>query len=326
MARVAVTGGTGFLGRALVAALAGEGHRVVVLTRRAGQVELPAGALARPWPGSDDPELPGWWEALEGAEAVVHLAGAPLASGRWDGSAKARIRDSRVLSTRRLVEGLGRLSERPQVLVSASAVGYYGDRGDEPLTEEASPGRGFLAEVCQAWEAAAQEAEALGIRVVRLRIGLVLGPGGALTALLRPFRLGLGGPLGRGDQWVPWVHRDDVVGLVRLAWSDRRAAGALNAVAPEPVRQADLARALGRVLRRPAVLRLPAPLLRLALGEVADALLLASQRALPAQALRLGYAFRHRALEPALRAALRGEEEPRHGPTNPTRSHSVPRE
>ena len=295
--KIAITGATGFLGAAIARALASDGFEVCALGRRPAAVpaiefkewdalrgEPPAGALA-------------------GATAVVHLAGEPVAQ-RWNEEVKRRIRDSRVAGTRNLVAGLARLDPRPEVLVSASAVGIYGSRGEETLTEDAPPGTGFLPEVCQAWEAEAQGASILGIRVVILRIGMVLGPGGgALKAMLMPFRLGLGGPLGSGRQWLPWIHIDDVVGLVRFAIRTPGLSGPVNATAPSPVRNRDFSRALGRALRRPAVLPVPEFAIRLLYGEMAE-IVLASQRVLPRKALAAGYAFRRQDLDAALRDVL----------------------
>jgi hypothetical protein len=239
-------------------------------------------------------------------DAVVHLAGETIA-GRWTPEKKRKIYDSRVLGTRNLVEGLTRLDaqEKPKVLVSASAVGYYGDRGDERLTEEAPPSEGFLSKVCQDWEREARRAEELGLRVVRLRFGIVLGPGGgALQTMLPLFKLGLGGPLGSGRQWWSWVHLDDVVGLITFALENEAFSGAVNATAPNPVRQREFARTLGRVLRRPAALPAPAFALRLALGEFAGELL-ASTQAIPQKAQEMGYRFKYPELEGALRQILR---------------------
>jgi hypothetical protein len=290
--RIVVTGATGLIGRALCRALAAAGHTVVGVGRRPGLVPAPIVTWDR------------LGEALREAQAVVNLAGEPLAARRWTRAQKARIRDSRVLATRALVEGMAAASPRPGVLVSVSAVGWYGPRGDEPLDETAAPGSGFLAEVCQAWEAEAERAATLGVRVVRLRIGVVLAPdGGALARLLLPFRAGLGGPLGSGRQWMSWVHRDDVVGLVLAALGSEAWHGAVNATAPAPVTNRDFARALGRVLGRPAVLPVPAIVLRLALGEMAS-MLVTGQRVLPKVAEAHGYAFRHPALAAALAACV----------------------
>ena len=294
--RVAVTGATGFIGRELCAELVRDGHRVVALTRdpRRAQAALP-GALVANW---GDPAA-----ALPPVDGVVNLAGESVA-GRWSEEKKRRLRESRIAGTRRLVEAIASAVERPTVLVSASAVGYYGDRGEETLTEASGPGRDFLAQLCQEWEAEAQSAEALGLRVARLRLGVVLDrDGGALSQMLTLFRLGAGGPLGSGRQWFPWVHRADVVGLCRFALETAEASGPINAVAPHLVRNSEFARALGQALHRPALAPAPAFALRLVLGEFAETLL-GSQRVLPERAEALGYAFRFPQLAPALRAIL----------------------
>ena len=300
---VLVTGAAGFIGARLCEALSRAGHWTAALSRD------PAGARGRVasldqafrWdPVAEPPPA----EAFAGVEAVVHLAGESL-RGRWTAAKKRAIRDSRVLGTGRLVDAIEALGKRPRVLVSASASGYYGDRGDEELTEESAAGAGFLEALCMEWEREAARARALGVRVVRLRTGIVLGRGGgALGALLPLFRLGLGGPLGNGRQWWPWVHQDDVTGLVlhalRSDWD-----GPVNVCAPQPVRQRDLARTLGRALRRPAILPAPAFALRLALGGVAGELL-ASRRMAPGKALAAGYRFQFRRLETALEDLARG--------------------
>jgi uncharacterized protein (TIGR01777 family) len=232
---------------------------------------------------------------------VVHLAGESVASGRWTATRKRAIRESRVTGTRTLVDWLITREPRPEVLVSASAIGFYGDRGDEPLDESSPVGGGFLAEVCRDWEAEAERAEAAGIRVVRLRIGLVLTrEGGALSRMLPLFRLGLGGPVGSGRQWFPWIHLEDVLNVVEWALETPSARAAYNLVAPGIVRQADFATALGRVLRRPALLPTPAFALRLALGELADEALLASAQVTSRRLQSEGYAFRWPDLRPAL--------------------------
>src|SRR5437016_7767334 len=236
--RVAVTGATGFIGRELCAALLRDGHTVVALTRdpRRAQAALP-GALVANW---GDPAA-----ALPPVDGVVNLAGESVA-GRWSEDKKRRLRESRIAGTRRLVETIARAPERPTVLVSASAVGYYGDRGEETLTEASGPGRDFLAQLCQEWEAEAQRASELGLRVARLRLGVVLDrDGGALSQMLILFRLGAGGPLGSGRQWFRWVHRADVVGLFRFALETAEASGPINAVAPHLLRNSEFARAVG---------------------------------------------------------------------------------
>jgi uncharacterized protein (TIGR01777 family) len=220
---------------------------------------------------------------------VFNLAGEPVAEGRWTDERKRRIRDSRVLGTRNLVAGLAGLTTRPRVLVSASAVGYYGDRGDQTLDETSSPGHGFLADVCVEWEREALAAERLGIRVVCVRTGIVLAHGGgALAKMLTPFRMGAGGKLGNGRQWMPWIHLDDEVGILLHAMKDARLHGAINAVGPRPVTNAEFTRALGRAMHRPAFLPVPKTALRLAFGEMSE-ILTASQRVLPKEAERTGY-------------------------------------
>jgi hypothetical protein len=239
------------------------------------------------------------------ADAVVHLAGESVAAGRWTAAVKRRLRDSRVLATRRLVETLVRLDKPPAVLLSASATGYYGHRGDEILTEESGPGTGFLAEVARDWEEATAAATAAGIRVVCLRIGIVLSPaGGALANMLMPFRLGLGGVFGGGAQWMSWIALDDTIDAIRHALADDTLRGPINVVAPTPATNREFTRTLGRVLRRPTLMPMPAFALRLGLGEMANALVLSSQRVLPARLQTGGFRFRYPTLEGALRSAL----------------------
>jgi uncharacterized protein (TIGR01777 family) len=235
----------------------------------------------------------------------VHLAGENIASGRWTAARRAAIRESRVTGTRLLAEGIGRLSRPPATLVCASAVGYYGDRGDERLTESSGAGRGFLAEVCQAWEAAAAPAAAAGVRVAHLRFGVILAAsGGALARMLLPFRLGVGGRLGSGRQWMSWITLEDAVHVVRHVLERDACRGPVNAVAPHPVRNADFTRELAGALRRPALLPTPALALRIVLGDMARELLLASQRVEPAVLAGTGYRFRHPQIGPALRSVL----------------------
>lgn len=296
-ASILVTGATGTIGRRLLPRLAGA--RVRVLSRNASRAATELGVPAIAWDGAG--EVPR--EALDGATAVVHLAGEPVAEGRWTGSKKRAIEESRVLGTRALVASLRQHGVRPDVFVSASAVGYYGDRGDEVLDETSAPGAGFLADVSVGWEREAKAAEELGARVVQLRIGVVLArEGGALPRMLLPFRAGLGARLGSGEQWMPWVHVEDVVGLVLHALSPR-VAGPMNVVAPHAIRNAELTDVLGHVLHRPAVLRAPAFVLHAALGEVA-AVVLASQHVVPNVAEASGYRFAHPTLEGALRELL----------------------
>lgn len=301
---VVVAGGTGFLGRALVSSLLADGHVVTVLSRRPTPT-LPGGAQSAVWLSRAGHGDGAWRRTVYGADAVINLAGAPLAERRWSAAHKHAIAASRVEATAALVQALAASSPRPPVLVSASAVGYYGPLGDEPVTEAAPAGRDFLAGVCAAWEAEALAARDLGVRVVVLRTGLVLGRhGGALARLVAPFRLFAGGPLGDGRQWMPWIHIDDAVGIIRHAIERDAVMGAVHLTAPEPVRNRTFARTLGQVLGRPAALPVPAFALRLALGEMAQALLLSGQRAVPEAALRAGYAFRHDALHGALEELL----------------------
>jgi uncharacterized protein (TIGR01777 family) len=296
--RVLLTGATGLIGAKLAARLT----EVVVLSRDPEGARRKLGAAeAHAWsPEAGPPSA----AALADLDVVFHLAGEPVSEGRWTAEKKRRIRDSRVMGTRHLVAGLAAQARRPRVLVCASAVGYYGDRGDEVLDETAAAGRGFLAEVCAAWESEARSAEALGIRVVAARIGVVLArDGGALAKLLGPFRLGAGGPLGSGRQWMPWIHLDDLVGLLLHAASSDEIRGAMNAVSPQPVTNRDFTRTLARLLHRPALLPVPALALRLALGEVSE-VLTASARVLPKTAERTGYVFRHPTLDAALASLL----------------------
>ncbi len=296
--RVVVSGAGGLVGAALVPALAAAGHGVVRLVRRA-----PRGPDEIPWDperGSLDPR------ALEGCDAVVHLAGAPLAV-RWTAARRRAIRESRVAGTRLLAQRLAALERPPRVLVSASAMGIYGDRGDTVLTEESAPGSGFLADLCRAWEEAAKPAAARGIRVVHPRTALVLAPrGGALARLLPPFRLGLGGRVGRPGAWWSWIALDDLLAALRFALEEERLRGPFNAASPQPVTGAEFARTLARVLRRPALLPVPAAALRLAFGVMAEETLLASVRLAPARLAAAGFAFRFPALEDALRHVLGG--------------------
>jgi len=299
---ILITGATGFLGRRLCEALHRAGHTLRALARDPAAAKQRVPHLQEVFLWNPLRELPPA-QALESCGAVINLSGESVA-GRWTAAKKQMIRDSRVLGTRNLVEALSKLDARPQVLVSASAIGYYGDRGEEMLTEESVPGSDFLAQVCREWEGEALKAESFGMRVVRLRIGFVLGPGGgALPALLPLFRVGLGGPLGSGKQFWSWVHRDDVVGTITYALEKSDLRGPINVAAPQSVRQKEFAQVLGRVLRRPAFLPTPAFALQLVLGEFASELL-SSKRVVPQQLQQQGYQFRFRELEPALRDIL----------------------
>ena len=302
--KIAVTGASGLIGSALVARLGERGDEVTVLTRDPGRAQGKFGAdvQALRWDPLSEPAPA---QALTGRDAVVHLAGEPVAQ-RWSERAKRLIRDSRVTGTRNLVEGLGELDAeaRPGVLVSSSAIGYYGAHGAEPIDEEAPAGADFLAQVCAAWETEARTAVALGMRTVQVRTGVVLDrAGGALAKMLPPFRLGIGGPVAGGRQYVAWIHRDDLVGIVLAALDDERWTGAVNATAPEPVSNRALSLALGRALHRPALLPVPGLALRALYGEMAE-IVTTGVRAVPAKALVLGYEFLYPRLERALRAAL----------------------
>jgi uncharacterized protein (TIGR01777 family) len=292
--KVVVAGGSGFLGKALVNRLKTEGNDVRVLTRR------PRAPNDVGW--TPDGTAGAWASALDDADAVVNLAGESIASGRWTSARKARIRDSRVQATRSLVAAMERAARRPSVFVSGSAIGYYGPHGDEPVTEQTPPGDDFLAMVCREWEAEALRA-AGSTRIVLLRTGIVLEKdGGALPPMALPFKLFAGGPVGSGRQYQPWIHRDDWVTMA--AWSLRTSsvAGPLNVTAPNPVTNREFAQTLGRVLGRPAFMPAPSFAMRLALGEMADALLLTGARVIPAHAQRMGFHFQYPTLEPALRA------------------------
>lgn len=299
---VLVSGATGLVGGRLVPALLSEGRPVRVLSRDAGRAGATRpGTNVHVWDGRRWPA-----EALGALDAIVHLSGEPVFGGILTAARRGRIRESRVDSTRALVQAIAALpaEARPRTLVCASAVGYYGDRGDEVLDEAATPGSGFLAEVCVDWEAAARPAADLGVRVVCLRIGIVLArEGGALPLMAMPFRFGAGGPLGNGRQWVPWIHVDDLVRMVQHALADTSITGAVNGVAPEPVRNEVLTQALARQLHRPAFLRAPAFAIRLAMGELA-AELLGSRRCVPKRAQETGFSFVHTVLESALEAEL----------------------
>jgi len=295
--KVVVAGGTGFLGRALVASLLADGHEVVLLTRRASSQGTRPVSIS--W--SPDGGVGTWAETLKGAAAVVNLAGHSIGGSRWTDAEKERILASRLGATRSIVSALAARGGGPTVLVNASAQGYYGSRGDEVLTEDASQGSGFLADVCARSEGEALRAEGLVSRVVLLRTSLVLDPhAGALPRMLLPFRLFVGGPLGSGRQFMSWIHKTDWVQMVRWVLVTDAASGPLNLAVPNPVTNAEFSRAIGLALDRPSWLPAPAFALRVLLGEMADELLLCSQRLVPARALELGYRFRFASLDAAL--------------------------
>jgi uncharacterized protein (TIGR01777 family) len=296
--RIAISGASGLVGSALASLLNSEGHEIVALVRRkpdpsAGQVywNPEIGVVDR--------------DGLEGLDAVVHLAGENIASRRWSAKRKAKLRDSRVVGTTLLTEALATLARPPGVLVSASAIGFYGDRGEETLDEHSAAGTGFLADLAQEWEAAAVAAERAGIRVVKLRVGVVLSAsGGALAKMLPPFRLGLGGRLGDGRQIMSWIALADLVRAVRFAIETSAIAGAVNATAPNPASNAEFTRVLGRVLGRPTLFPIPAPALRLIFGEMADEILLGGADVRPRRLEESGFVFEHPDLEGALRSEL----------------------
>ncbi len=300
--KVLITGASGLVGTALGSALARAGHTVCRLVRpESAAGEGPKEGFAVAWNPATG-ELGG---AGVGADAVVNLAGASIADGRWTAGRKALLRSSRIDTTRALVGALAKMNARPGVLVSASAIGIYGNRGDEVLTEESAAGTDFLAGVAQEWEAEARKAEALGIRVVLARFGIILArEGGALAKMLTPFKLGVGGRLGTGKQWMSWVTLEDVVAILRFAIESASVRGAINIVSPQPLQNAEFTTVLAKAVHRPALFPAPAFALRLALGEMADALLLSSQRVAPQALEKLGYRFLHADLTSALAAAL----------------------
>ena len=299
--KIVIAGGSGFLGRPLAAALAVDGHEVVTLSRGGGPARGQTRSRAVTW--SPDGNSGPWASELDGAAAVVNLAGESIAGRRWSDTQKQRILDSRVAATRSLVAAFQAAKHPPPVFVSGSAVGYYGPRGDEKISEDTPPGSDFLANVCVQWEAEANRAPSAATRLVCLRTGLVLErDGGALPQMLPPFRFGVGGPVGSGRQYWPWIHRADWIGLVQWAIRTPTVSGAINLTAPNPVTNAEFAQALGRAMHRPAFMPAPAFALRLMLGEMADGLLLSGQRAVPERPEQLGFAFRYSRVDDALAA------------------------
>jgi uncharacterized protein len=297
--RILVSGTSGFIGKAVSRRLEERGDSVVPLVRREGG----EGILWNPQAGRFDVA------GAEGANAAIHLAGENIASGRWSSARKKAIYDSRVIGTRLLCEGLAKLGRPPRVLVAASATGFYGDGGEIEQTETSGPGGGFLSEVCRAWEFACGAARNKGIRVVHLRIGLVLAPdGGALARMLPIFKLGLGGRIGDGRQWMSWITLGDLVRVFEFALADETLAGPVNAVAPNPVRNAEFSRALARALRRPALLAVPAVLLRVAAGQMAEELFLSGARVVPSVLTGRGFRFEHAFLDEALGALVAAAE------------------
>lgn len=296
--KILITGSSGMIGSALVPHLTGQGHHVIRMVRR---TTAPGGDTAEwdPAAGKLEPS------ALEGSDVLVHLSGENIGASRWTEERKKRILDSRVRSTQLLSETIGHVSAPPRVLICASAVGFYGSRGDEILTEESQPGTGFLPEVCKQWEAATEPARQTGLRVVNLRTGMVLsGSGGALSAMLPTFKSGVGGKIGDGGQFVSWIAIDDLVQAISHAIATESLSGPVNAVSPNPLRNKEMTKALGRVLGRPTFMSMPASAVRLMFGEMADALLLASQRVQPKRLLDSGFAFQFANFEGALRHVL----------------------
>lgn len=297
--KLVVTGGTGFIGARLCNQLDRQGHSLTILTRSVSAADSPNNTTILWQPGS-----PGTWErnleeAIDSSDGVINLAGEPIAGKRWSVVQKRRLRSSRIDTTRTLVTAIGKAKKKPAFLLNASAVGYYGPRGDEVITEESGRGGDFLAGLCSDWEEEAKRAESYGVRVIRLRTGIVLGKGGALAKMVPPFKLFIGGPLGSGKQWMPWIHLEDEIGMIQFLMENSNAHGAVNACAPNPVTMKEFCRTLGSVLNRPSWAPVPAFALRLLLGEMAE-MLLTGQRAVPAAAERPGYCFRH----PELREAL----------------------
>ena len=304
--RVLISGGTGLIGRALTRALVDRGDEVVILSRSPQRhaAHLPQGVQLLAWDGRTPT---GWGEIVNTVDAVVNLAGANIAEGRWTAARKRVIRESRLHAGHALVEAIRNATSKPRVLIQASAVGYYGPRGDEIVTEDTPPGSDFLAQLAVEWEASTREVEAWGIRRPIIRTGVVLSmEGGALPRMLPPFKLGLGGPLGNGRQWFPWIHMADEVGAILFLLDREDAHGPYNLSAPNPVRNEEFTRALGEILHRPTLFRVPAFALRLLFGEMAT-VLLEGQRAIPRRLLDEGYTFRYEDVRSALRALLEGE-------------------
>ena len=299
--RLVVTGATGFIGTVLCARLLQQGHTLTLFTRGSPR---DVGTAAKRWVQWTPGALGEWGAALDGVDGVIHLAGEPIAAKKWNDIQRRRIEKSRVDGTNSLVQAIAKAEPKPTFLISASAVGYYGPRGDELITEDSPPGDDFLSAVCRAWEEEAKKAERLGLRVVRLRTGVVLGSGGgALTKIAQPFKFFVGGPLGSGRQWMSWIQLEDHVRLILQLIDNAQANGPVNATAPNPVRNKEFCQTLGKVLRRPCWAPVPGFALRLALGEMAE-MLLTGQRVMPAAAQKLGFQFRYPNLEEALQASM----------------------
>jgi len=298
--KIIISGSSGLVGSALVNSLRSDNHQIARLIRSGSPAQTGPSSESIRWePPTGSIDL----AAMEGADAVVHLAGASIAEGRWTPARKEILRRSRVDATHHLVAGLKKLQRKPRVLVSASAVGFYGSRGDEVLTEPSAPGKDFLAQICRDWESEVLQAEESGIRAVSLRFGIILATnGGALKRMLPPFRLGLGGRLGDGRQWMSWLTLDEAVSMIRYSIEKDTLNGAVNAVSPNPVTNSHFTSILAAALHRPALFPAPRPILRLALGEMADALLFSSQRVIPQKLQSNGYQFRHPDLSKAFQS------------------------
>ena len=297
--RLVITGASGFIGSALCDKLLAQGHALTLLTRGSPR---DANTGTKRWLHWTPGALREWDVALDGADGVINLAGEPIAEKKWTPTQRRRIEKSRIDATRSLVQACAKAKQRPQFLINASAVGYYGPHGDEMITEEIAPGNDFLSVLCRDWEEEAKKAEELGMRVVRLRIGIVLGHGGgALGKMALPFKFFVGGALGSGQQWMSWIHLEDLVGLIVQTTDDPRTAGPINATAPTPVRNKEFCQTLAKVMHRPCWATVPGFALRMALGDMAE-MLLTGQRVIPAVAEKSGYRFRYPTLEPALQA------------------------
>jgi len=295
--KLVITGASGLIGSFLVERLSRLHHSLVLLSR---QPHKENAAIKKQWLEWQPGQAGAWERAIDGADGVINLAGEPIAAKRWNKAQKERLRDSRIDSTRSLVKAMANAQVKPKFLISASAVGYYGSRGEEEITEESKPGDDFLSNLCVEWEDEARKADAFGVRVALLRTGIVLAKGeGALRKMVPPFKLFAGGPLGSGRQWMPWIHIDDEAGMIELLIENQNARGAFNGTAPNPVTMAAFSKALGTVLNRPSWARMPPSVLTLIVGEMAE-MLLVGQRAKPEAALKLGYKFKF----PTLRHAL----------------------
>jgi uncharacterized protein len=299
--KLVVTGATGFIGTALCARLLEQGHTLTLFTHRSPG---DSGSATKRWLHWTPGALREWGSALDGVDGVINLAGEPIAAKKWTHTQRHRIETSRIDGTNSLIQGIAKTASRPKFLINASAVGYYGPRGDEAVTEETPPGEDFLSLLCRGWEEEAKKAESLGLRVVRLRTGIVLGSGGgALAKMVVPFKFFAGGPLGSGQQWMSWIQLEDHVRLILEVIENTQASGAINATALTPVRNKEFCQTLGKVLGRPSWAPVPGFALRLLLGEMAE-MLLTGQRVIPAAAQKLGFQFRYPNLEEALRASM----------------------